>query len=88
VTEGTTRYRTGTAFRRESREPPTIRALSRHLLVHVAVADAGTFTTAEERIFIAQGRPQQADRTAVEEMVGTQLMHRGRGGGQITEAGA
>src|ERR1700758_2963693 len=58
----------------------------RHLRYFVAVADAGTFTHAAERIFIArQTLSQQILR--LEQIVGTPLLHRGRGGVQLTGAG-
>jgi DNA-binding transcriptional LysR family regulator len=59
----------------------------RHLRYLVAVADAGTFTHAAERIFIAQPTLSQQIRR-LEEMVGTPLLHRGRGGVQLTAAGS
>jgi len=52
----------------------------------VAVADAGTFTHAAERMFIAQPTLSQQIRR-LEEMVGTPLLHRRRDGVQLTEAG-
>jgi DNA-binding transcriptional LysR family regulator len=58
----------------------------RHLRYFVAVADAGTFTHAAERLFIAQPTlSQQIQR--LEQAVGTPLLHRGRGGVQLTGAG-
>jgi DNA-binding transcriptional LysR family regulator len=59
----------------------------RHLRYLVAVADAGTFTHAAERIFIAQPTLSQQIRR-LEELVGTPLLHRGRGGVRLTEAGS
>src|SRR5882724_1479866 len=59
----------------------------RHLRYHVAVAEAGTFTRAAARLFIAQPTLSQQIRR-LEEMVGTPLLHRGRGGVQLTEAGS
>jgi LysR family transcriptional regulator, benzoate and cis,cis-muconate-responsive activator of ben and cat genes len=59
----------------------------RHLRYLVAVADAGTFTHAAERMFIAQPTLSQQIRR-LEEMVGTQLLHRRRDGVQLTEAGS
>jgi len=53
----------------------------------VAVADAGTFTHAAERMFIAQPTLSQQIRR-LEEMVGTPLLHRRRDGVQLTEAGS
>src|ERR1700744_4679826 len=59
----------------------------RHLRYLVAVADAGTFTHAAERMFIAQPTLSQQIRR-LEEMVGTPLLHRRRAGVQLTEAGS
>jgi DNA-binding transcriptional LysR family regulator len=53
----------------------------------VAVADAGTFTHAAERIFIAQPTLSQQIRR-LEELVGAPLLHRERGGVRLTEAGS
>jgi len=51
-----------------------------------AVADAGTFTRAAERLFIAQPTlSQQMQR--LEQVVGTPLLRRGRGGVRLTAAG-
>jgi DNA-binding transcriptional LysR family regulator len=58
----------------------------RHLRYFVAVADAGTFTRAAERMFIAQPTMSQQVRR-LEEMVGTKLLQRGREGVQLTAAG-
>jgi len=58
----------------------------RHLRYFVAVADAGTFTHAAERLFIAQPALSQQIRR-LEQVVGTPLLHRGRGGVQLTGAG-
>jgi DNA-binding transcriptional LysR family regulator len=59
----------------------------RHLRYLVAVADAGTFTRAAERLFIAQPTlSQQIGR--LEQLVGTPLLHRGRDGVRLTTAGA
>src|SRR6266545_1939334 len=59
----------------------------RHLRYLAAVADAGTFTHAAERLFIAQPTlSQQIGR--LEQIVGTPLMHRGRDGVRPTPAGA
>ena len=59
----------------------------RHLRYLVAVADAGTFTRAAERLFIAQPTlSQQIGR--LEQLVGTPLLHRGRDGVRLTAAGA
>src|SRR5260370_27527994 len=58
----------------------------RHLRYLVAVADAGTFTRAAERLFIAQPTlSQQIGR--LEQLVGTPLLHRGRDGAALTAAG-
>jgi DNA-binding transcriptional LysR family regulator len=59
----------------------------RHLRYLVAVADAGTFTHAAERMFIAQPTLSQQIRR-LEEMVGTPLLHRRRDGVQLTDAGS
>ena len=58
----------------------------RHLRYLVAVADAGTFTHAAERMFIAQPTLSQQIRR-LEEMVGTPLLNRRREGVQLTAAG-
>ena len=59
----------------------------RHLRYLVAVAEAGTFTRAAERLFIAQPTlSQQIGR--LEHIVGTPLLHRRRDGVQLTVAGA
>jgi len=58
----------------------------RHLRYFVAVAEAGTFTHAAERLFIAQPTLSQQIRR-LEEIVGTQLLHRRREGLQLTKAG-
>jgi DNA-binding transcriptional LysR family regulator len=58
----------------------------RHLRYLVAVADAGTFTHAAERMFIAQPTLSQQIRR-LEEMVGTALLYRKRDGVELTEAG-
>jgi hypothetical protein len=57
----------------------------RHLRYFVAVADAGTFTHAAERMDIAQPTLSQQIRR-LEEMVGTPLLRR-RDGIRLTEAG-
>jgi DNA-binding transcriptional LysR family regulator len=59
----------------------------RHLRYLAAVADAGTFTRAAERLFIAQPTlSQQIGR--LEQLVGTPLLVRGRDGVRLTAAGA
>ena len=57
----------------------------RHLRYFVAVADAGSFTHAAERIFIAQPTLSQQIRR-LEQIVGTPLLHRRREGLQLTTA--
>ena len=58
----------------------------RHLRYLVAVADAGSFTYAAERLFIAQPTlSQQIQR--LEQIVGAQLLHRRRDGVRLTAAG-
>src|SRR5262249_57515067 len=58
----------------------------RHLRYFAAVADAGTFTRAAERLFVAQPTlSQQIHR--LEQIVGTPLLHRRRAGVQLTAAG-
>jgi DNA-binding transcriptional LysR family regulator len=59
----------------------------RHLRYFVAVADAGTFTHAAERMYIAQPTLSQQIRR-LEEMVGAPLLQRRREGVRLTEAGA
>jgi DNA-binding transcriptional LysR family regulator len=59
----------------------------RHLRYLVAVAEAGAFTRAAERLFIAQPTlSQQIGR--LEQIVGTPLLVRGRDGVRLTAAGA
>jgi DNA-binding transcriptional LysR family regulator len=58
----------------------------RHLRYFVAVADAGTFTHAAERMFIAQPTLSQQIRR-LEEMIGAPLLQRRREGVQLTTAG-
>jgi DNA-binding transcriptional LysR family regulator len=58
----------------------------RHLRYLVAVADAGTFTHAAERMFIAQPTLSQQIRR-LEEMVGTPLLYRRREGVELTATG-
>jgi DNA-binding transcriptional LysR family regulator len=59
----------------------------RHLRYFVALADAGSFTHAAERMFIAQPTLSQQIRR-LEEIVGTQLVQRRREGLHLTKAGA
>ncbi|HEX3712654.1 MAG TPA: LysR family transcriptional regulator [Trebonia sp.] len=59
----------------------------RHLRYLVAVADAGTFTHAAERMLIAQPTLSQQIRR-LEEMVGAPLLDRRRDGVQLTDAGS
>jgi DNA-binding transcriptional LysR family regulator len=58
----------------------------RHLRYLVAVAEAGTFTLAAERLFIAQPTLSQQIRR-LEEMIGTPLLYRRPYGVELTEAG-
>jgi DNA-binding transcriptional LysR family regulator len=58
----------------------------RHLRYFVAVADAGTFTQAAERMYIAQPTLSQQIRR-LEEMVGAPLLQRRREGVRLTDAG-
>src|SRR6201996_9082240 len=58
----------------------------RHLRYLVALADAGTFTHAAERMFIAQPTLSQQIRR-LEELVGTPLLSRRREGVRLTAAG-
>jgi len=59
----------------------------RHLRYFVALADAGSFTHAAERIFIAQPTLSQQIRR-LEEIVGTPLLERRREGLRFTAAGS
>jgi DNA-binding transcriptional LysR family regulator len=59
----------------------------RHLRYFVAVADAGRFTQAAEKMFIAQPTLSQQVRR-LEEIVGTPLLQRRREGVRLTEAGS
>jgi len=59
----------------------------RHLRYFVAVAEAGTFTEAAQRMFIAQPTLSQQLRR-LEDIVGTRLLHRRRDGVRLTTAGA
>jgi DNA-binding transcriptional LysR family regulator len=58
----------------------------RHLRYLVALADAGSFTQAAERMFVTQPTLSQQIRR-LEEIVGTRLLHRGRKGLRLTSAG-
>ncbi len=58
----------------------------RHLRYFVAVADAGTFTHAAEKMFVAQPTLSQQIRR-LEEMVGAPLLQRRREGVRLTDAG-
>jgi hypothetical protein len=58
----------------------------RHLRYFVAVADAGSFTHAAERMFIAQPTLSQQIRR-LEQIVGTPLLQRRREGVRLTAAG-
>jgi DNA-binding transcriptional LysR family regulator len=64
--------------------PPALEL--RHLRYFAAVADAGSFTHAAERMFIAQPTLSQQIRR-LEEIVGTPLLQRRREGLRLTEAG-
>jgi DNA-binding transcriptional LysR family regulator len=59
----------------------------RHLRYFVALADAGSFTHAAERMFIAQPTLSQQIRRRLEEIVGTPLLQRRREGLRLTTAG-
>jgi len=59
----------------------------RHLRYLVAVADAGTFTQAAERMLVTQPTLSQQIRR-LEEMVGTPLLDRRRDGVRLTDAGS
>ena len=59
----------------------------RHLRYFVALADAGTFTHAAERMFIAQPTLSHQIRR-LEEMLGTPLLQRRREGVRLTKAGS
>jgi DNA-binding transcriptional LysR family regulator len=72
------------AARSEGLAPPGVEL--RHLRYFVAVADAGTFTRAAERMFIAQPTLSQQVRR-LEEIVGAPLLQRRREGVRLTSAG-
>src|ERR1700733_11484332 len=59
----------------------------RHLRYFVALADAGSFTRAAERMFIAQPTLSQQIRR-LEAIVGAPLLQRRRDGVHLTKAGA
>jgi len=59
----------------------------RHLRYFAALADAGSFTRAAERMFIAQPTLSQQIRR-LEEIVGAPLLQRRRDGVRLTQAGA
>jgi DNA-binding transcriptional LysR family regulator len=65
--------------------PPAIEL--RHLRYFVAIADAGSFTRAAKRMFIAQPTLSQQIRR-LEEIVGAPLLQRRRDGVHLTKAGA
>jgi DNA-binding transcriptional LysR family regulator len=65
--------------------PPAVEL--RHLRYFAALADAGNFTRAAERMFIAQPTLSQQIRR-LEEMIGTPLLQRRRDGVRLTKAGA
>src|ERR1700689_2957162 len=65
--------------------PPAIEL--RHLRYFVAIADAGSFTRAAERMFTAQPPLSQQIRR-LEEIVGAPLLQRRRDGVHLTKAGA
>jgi hypothetical protein len=68
-------------------DPATPQALElRHLRYFVALADAGNFTRAAEKIFIAQPTLSQQIRR-LEGIVGTPLLQRRREGLRLTPAG-
>jgi DNA-binding transcriptional LysR family regulator len=74
------------------RQPPAAEAGApqalelRHLRYFVALADAGSFTHAAERMFIAQPTLSQQIRR-LEEIIGTPLLQRRREGLRLTKAG-
>ena len=65
---------------------PALAIELRHLRYFVALADAGSFTRAAERMFIAQPTLSQQIRR-LEEIVGAPLLQRRRDGVRLTEAG-
>ena len=58
----------------------------RHLRYFVAIAEAGSFTDAAERMFIAQPTLSQQLRR-LEDIIGTRLLDRRREGVRLTQAG-
>src|SRR5580700_10219006 len=68
----------------EAGAPPAIEL--RHLRYFVALADAGSFTHAAERMFIAQPTLSQQIRR-LEDILGTRLLQRRREGLRLTRAG-
>jgi len=66
--------------------PPPQGVELRHLRYFVAVADAGTFTRAAERLFVAQPTLSQQIRR-LEQIVGTPLLHRRRDVVRLSKAG-
>jgi DNA-binding transcriptional LysR family regulator len=70
---------------RSAAAPPAIEL--RHLRYFAALADAGSFTRAAERMFIAQPTLSQQIRR-LEEIVGAPLLQRRRDGVRLTKAGA
>lgn len=71
----------------EGMAPPGLELRHLRYFVAVAVADAGTFTHAAERLFIAQPTLSQQVRR-LERIVGTPLLYRRREGVRVTAAGA
>ena len=66
---------------------PALAVELRHLRYFAALADAGSFTRAAERMFIAQPTLSQQIRR-LEEIVGAPLLQRRRDGVRLTKAGA
>jgi DNA-binding transcriptional LysR family regulator len=69
----------------QAEAPPGVEL--RHLRYFVALADAGSFTRAAERIYIAQPTLSQQIRR-LEEFIGTQLLQRRPDGVRLTSAGS
>src|SRR3984885_2949417 len=78
--------RAGPAERPESGRVSPQAVELRHLRYFVTLADAGSFTQAAERMFIAQPTLSQQIRR-LEEIVGTPLLQRRREGLRLTMAG-